>query len=141
MNATTTMTNKKYISSYDEYLLEMSNVFVEAVKNIPELVPDIMEKVEEIKFMWNMNDASNGVLFAAAAVLVSAEKAYEVTNRANAMNIFESAIDSCIDSIDNEHFTGDDEYRAILRWTYITLKNNYRFHFGEGYRDNYVPKF
>lgn len=133
MNATTNM-SKKYISSYDEYLFEMTNAFMEIVKNVPDMVPDIMQKVEEIKFLWNLNDASNVILFTAASMLMIVEKACDP-------KIYENAIDSIIDSIDNEHFVGDEEYREVLRHLYSTLNNEYHFHFGERYRMDYVPKF
>ncbi len=140
MNATTTMTSKHYITSYDEYIMEKTNLVMKIVEKVPGLVPDILKKEESIKFLWNMPD-DDDLMFVAAAAITVLNKAFVTLDRSGAMKAYENAIDSIIDSIDNEHFTGDEEYREVLRWLYSTINNDYHFYFGESYRDDYVPNF
>lgn len=136
---TTTMTNKKYITSFDEYLMEKTNLVTKIVEKIPGLVPDILKKEESIKFLWNVSD--DDLMFVAASVITVLNEAFVTLDRSGAMKAYENAIDSIIDSIDNEHFTGDEEYREVLRWLYSTINNDYAFYFGERYRVDYVPNF
>ena len=140
MNATNTMTNKHYITSYDEYIMEKTNLVTKIVEKFPGLVPDILNKEESIKFLWNMPD-DDDLMFVAAAVITVLNEAFVTLDRSGAMKAYENAIDSIIDSINNEHFIGDEEYREVLRWLYSTINNDYAFYFGERYRIDYVPKF
>ena len=139
MNANTTMTCKHYITSYDEYIMEKTNLVTKIVEKIPGLVPDILKKEESIKFLWNVSD--DDLMFVAASVITVLNGAFVTLDRSGAMKAYENAIDSIIDSIDNEHFTGDEEYREVLRWLYSTINNDYAFYFGERYRVDYVPNF
>lgn len=141
MNATTTMTTKKYITSFDEYINEMKLTRAEAVTKIPEMIPEIEEQLKNIKFLWNAETVNEDLLFMVSMVQVFLMKAYSSMPKDASKKVFENAIDSVIDSIDNEHFEGDDEYRMIVRRVYSDLELSYRLNFGERYRNDYVPKF